>query len=165
MLDKLFDLLLNDPIKFSLATLTLGLFYLFKKYDSRIDKSLDLHTNRMLDLTKNIESISTKIKGVKDEFSSDTKDLKQSIGLLKSEIEKTKEELRQEINRIVELTNSKSFASRLAFYDEQLEKLKDNFGKVILLENDIEKCKAQDEIQYKMFLKVADRLNELKAKK
>jgi archaellum component FlaC len=165
MLDKLFDLLLNDPIKFSLATLTLGLFYLFKKYDSRIDKSLDLHANRMLDLTKHIDKTGKEIREVKNEFSSDTKDLKQSIHLLKSEIQKTKEELHQEITRVVELTNSKSFASRLAFYDEQLEKLKDNFGKVILLENDIEKCKAQDEIQYKMFLKVADRLNELKAKK
>lgn len=165
MLDKLFELLINDPIKFSLATLTLGLFYLFKKYDSRIDKSLDTHSHRMLDIGRVIESIGKKIKENKDEIKSDSSALKQSIESLKQEIEKTKEELHQEIERLIQLTNSESFAQRLAFYDTQLAKLKDDFGRVILLENDIEKCKHQDELQYKMFLKVAEKINEIKAKK
>lgn len=166
MIESGINILLEDPLRFALGASVFGLYFLFKKYDKSVDRTISAFKMDARGYSKDIKDFmdETKIelKEVRAGMYADNKEFKDNIRKLKDEIVFLSEKINIEITALRKVYSADQFAKKLAEYDNEIEKLKKDYGKVILLESELAKAKDQDEIHYKMFMKIAEKLSKLK---
>lgn len=169
MIEKLLDFLLADPIKFVLASSVLGVFYIFKTYDARIDSIFKKYSSRMDIITNDIRDNSNKLRDeinvIKHDMMKDFFHVKDDIKQIEREVNYLLEKFHSEITQLQTILKSSDIKTRLEAYEKELKLMSDSYGKVIWIKEEIEKRKQQDEIHYKMFLAIADNIKKLAARK
>jgi uncharacterized protein YpuA (DUF1002 family) len=165
-MEKYIDLLISDPFKFLIGALTFGVFYVFKSYDKRIGKNLTEHSRRMNKINDETKETAFKIENVKNEFLKSNNQLSIDIQTLKSEIKEVQRQINLEVRGMVTIVSSQStFSEKLIKYDKQLNELKENYGKVILLEEKMNRMDNNQDDIVKSIYDIADKIGKIKSEK
>lgn len=158
-MDHLLTILVNDPVKYALAILTLGIYFLFKSYDKRVDEAFQNHRDELKDsalgftvkldshkkdFEKFMEKTTKDIEIMKNDWVKNSNTLKEDLMLLKTEIKLMSDRVNIEIKALKTLYLPEMFTEKLAEYDEKLSKLNENYGKVILIEDKIKNQRELD---------------------
>ena len=162
-MEKLIAFLIEDPFKFLIGAMTFGVFYVFKSYDKRIGSDLTEHSRRMNKINDETKDTASKIRDVKNDFVASSGTLAREVILLKDEIREIQRHIKIEIKGIASVyAGQKSMNEKLMDYSKKLDSLHENYGKVILLEQKINRLDNGHEDIIKSIYSIADKVGKIK---
>lgn len=130
---------------------------IFDKYQVKIDKNSD-------DLRAFMVDSANQIRSVRDELKTEMHKLIYSIEKQKEEIKTMEISITKDIERLKLIVDEVGFSKKISLYERKVDELNAFYKKVHELEVEVASCRKQDELHYKMFMGIAERLRDLRKK-